>query len=526
MKIDPTFVPETPEDLARCLADPWWRLCSGQLYRITIKAAEGETVVPFIPNRAQRRLMERLWHRNVLLKARQLGMTTLVSILWLDHATWNDNQLCVQVAQTREDAEAIFKGKVLLAYDNLPEPIKLLRKEKTRSKTELELSNGSIIRVATSARGGTPHRLHISEMGKIAAKFPDKAEEIVTGGFPAVPIDGVLIVESTAEGQDGHFKSMVDTAMELAESGVKLNPKQMRFHFFPWWEEPAYCLDDDHAGRVAISPKEHEYFDKLEPKIDRKLSLGQRAWWVTTLLTDCSGDIELMWREYPSLPEEAFQVSIEGTYYAEQLRIARESSRIGRFPYLDGYPVNTFWDIGSSDGTAIWLHQAVGHEQRFFAFVEDWDRPYSHFISELQRIGLQHGVIWGTHHLPHDADHKRQQGRAVTSPKDELMNLKGIGGTWITVPRVDELIHGVQLVRKKFSSYCFDEAGCKEGLEHLAGYKKKWNRSTSKWSDEPVKNKHTEAADALRQHAQGWTGSGLVDRDRSERRRQRDWKTS
>ena len=500
------YRPTDEADLLRCLGDPFWRLESGCLYKITIKAGEGDTLVPFVPNRPQRRFLRRLWHRNCILKARQLGFTTLVSIMWLDHALFNRDQLCVQVAQTREDAEAIFKGKVVKAYENLPEALRQAIPTVRQTATQLELANGSIIRVATSARGGTPHRLHISEMGKIGAKFPEKAREIVSGSFPAVPMDGVIIVESTAEGQSGHFKDIVDDARALQEMGTALNPKQWRFHFYPWWDERGYTLDPEAAKAVAITVKEHEYFDKLEVKIDRKLTLGQRAWWITTFQSECMSDPELMWREYPSTPDEAFQVSVEGTYYAEQIRRARESGRIGQYPHLSGYPVNTFWDIGSSDGTAIWLHQHVNGMDRFFRFVEGWDKPYSHFINELQRIGTELEITWGTHYLPHDADHKRQQADKVASPRDQLEDLGGIGGAWEVVPRVDYLMHGINATRTKFAGYCFDEAGCKEGLAHIIAYRKKWNRATSTYTDEPVKHDgNSEAADALRQHAQGFS---------------------
>jgi hypothetical protein len=522
--IDRDYVPRDEADMLRCLGDPFWRLESGQLYKITVKAGKDEAIVPFRPKRAQRRFLRRIWHRNVILKARQLGFTTLISIMWLDHALFNEHQLCVQVAQTREDAEAILTGKVFLAYDHLPEALKAAKPARRRTATRLDLMNGSTVKVATSARGGTPHRLHVSEMGKIAAKFPDKAKEIVSGSFPAVPLDGVLIVESTAEGQDGHFKGMVDDARELQQKGVPLNPKQMRFHFYPWWGEPEYRLTDAQAALVPITAKEHEYFDKLEGEIGQPLALGQRAWWVATLASECLGDLELMWREYPSTPDEAFQVSTEGAYYAEQLKRAREAGRIGKVPHLAGYEVNTFWDIGSGDGTGIWLHQRVGLEDRFFKYLEGWDKGYGHYIKELQKVGTEHDIVWGTHHLPHDADHQRQQADKTSSPSEELQAIKGIGGKWVTVPRVDDLTHGIQLTRKAFSSYCFDEAGCKEGLAHLAGYKKRWNRSTSTWADEPLKNEHTEAADALRQHAQGFRAKTMADKA-VKKKRPINWKT-
>ena len=102
------------------MADPMWRL--NNLYRIIIKGDDGEDdlVVQFKMNRAQRRFVERLHNRNVILKARQLGFTTLVCIVWLDHALFNNNVRCGIIAQDREAAEVIFRDKVKFAYDNLP----------------------------------------------------------------------------------------------------------------------------------------------------------------------------------------------------------------------------------------------------------------------------------------------------------------------------------------------------------------------------------------------------------------------
>jgi hypothetical protein len=52
--IDPAFVPSTEGEMAGCLADPLWRICSGQLYKIMVKPPDeaDNTVLPFIPNRA------------------------------------------------------------------------------------------------------------------------------------------------------------------------------------------------------------------------------------------------------------------------------------------------------------------------------------------------------------------------------------------------------------------------------------------------------------------------------------------
>src|SRR3546814_17377600 len=93
--------------------------------------------------------------------------------------------------------------------------------------------NNSSIRVATSMRSGTIHRLHVSELGKICAKFPDKAHEVVTGTLPAVPLDGIAIIASTAEGQAGEFYTMTPRAIGTSHATAQLSPRDHRIHFIP-----------------------------------------------------------------------------------------------------------------------------------------------------------------------------------------------------------------------------------------------------------------------------------------------------
>lgn len=497
--IDTLFVPTSEEELAACLADPMWRICSGQLYKIMVKSDGGDgSVIPFVPNPAQRRLIARLWHRNLILKARQLGFTTLVAILWLDHALFNADQRCGIIAQDREAAEAIFRDKVKLAYDRLPDELRAAMLLARDSASELLFAhNNSSIRVATSMRSGTIHRLHVSEFGKVCAKYPDKAKEIVTGSLPAVPLDGIVIIESTAEGQEGDFYTMSARARELAENKASLTERDYRFHFYPWWQEPAYRIAGAH---VVIGAKDLKYFSEVEAEMSIELDQAQRAWYVATRDADFSGDAEKMWQEYPSTPGEPFKVSTEGCYYAVQMATARTDCRITKVPMLDGVPVNTFWDIGNSDGTAVWLHQQVGLIHRFFHFIEGWGEPYSFFTREMQSLGC----LWGTHYLPHDAAHQRQQFDRIAAPIDELKK-SGIAGEWVIVPVVSDINHGIQLVRQQFGSYWFDETACKDGLIHLLRYQKRWNTVTGNWSSVPRKDDgHSEAADALRQHAQGY----------------------
>lgn len=512
------FVPTTAAELAACLADYNWRVGSGFLYKIMVKEDDDDegTIIPFKPNRAQRRFLARLWHRNIILKARQLGFTTLIAILWLDHALFNDNQRCGIIAQDREAAEVIFRDKVKLAYENMPASLRQAMPLKRDSASELLFGhNNSSIRVATSMRSGTIHRLHISEFGKICAKFPDKAKEVITGSLPAVPLSGITIIESTAEGQDGDFYTMTNKAMANDEQGKDLTQRDYRFHFYPWWDEPKYRIE---AASVICTDKDLKYFAEVEAEMDTVLDEQQRNWYLATKDADFSGDPEKMWQEYPSTPKEAFQVSTEGTYYAEQLSQARKAGRIGFFPHQDGIPVNTFWDIGSTDGTAIWLHQRIGGENRFIDFIEGWGEPYSYFTGKLRILGYE----WAVHYLPHDAGHKRQQGDQVVAPIDELSKSE-LGGRWDIVPRVGDVIHGIQATRSAFGQCTFHEQTCKAGLIHLSRYRKEWNKRLGCWSQTPLHDEHSEASDAIRQFGQGYTPPRILQRKKA---RKGSWRTA
>ena len=488
-------------DLARNLDNPIWRLSN--LYKIVTKgdSEEDGLVVPFRPNPTQSHLMRRLWHRNVILKARQLGCTTFVAINWLDSALFSKEPLrCGVIAQDREKAEEIFRDKIRFAYNNLPEALRERFPLEAENKSELLFAhNGSSIRVATSMRSGTIHRLHISEFGKICAKFPDKAEEVVTGSIPAVPKSGILIIESTAEGQDGEFYRIVMRALDMQRAGRALTPRDYRIHFFAWWEAQEYELEPD---SVELTETDLQYFAEVEHRTGKKLSNRKRAWYVATRDGDFSGDATKMWQEYPSYPEEAFRVSTDGCYYAEQVAKAREQRRIVPRVPLAPAPVNTFWDIGRGDMTAIWFHQQVGVEDRFVGYYENTGEDLSHYVAEM----LRRGYVFGTHFLPHDATARRigkdaDSNQTIKEMLEELLP----GHRFEVIDRISNIQAGIQQTRDCFASAVFDEAACKQGLLRLANYRKAWNKTLGRWHDYPQHDDNSHGADAFRQWAQAKT---------------------
>lgn len=508
-QIDESAHYEAFQEFGEQLFDWNWRITSGALYKIKVKSPEpGDTAgleMPFRPNVSQIALISALWNRNVVLKARQMGFSTLIDIMALDHALWNRDQNVVVIAHNTDAAEELFRDKIKYAYDRLPDSLRdNMPLEKQTQSSLIFAHNNSSIRVVTSARSGTVHFLHVSEMGKIAAKFPEKAREITTGSLQAVPIDGISFIESTAEGQAGAFYEIAKRAEAKRLQRKRLTPADYRFHFYPWWADPGYRIP--HKD-VVISLKDHEYFDDVEAVMDCDIDLDQRAWYVAKRDEEFGHEPELMWREYPSTPDECWKSGIDGKYLAHVIAAARREGRIGRFPHRPGFPVNGFWDIGTSDTTVLWLHQHFHGKDYWIGHRAAEAEGYLPFLLWFDRLEY----IPGTMFLPHDAEHQvtinaGQKTEQVTSILTQLRDARPTWD-WQIVPRVSNIQHGIDLMRRDFAAYYFDEEACKEGIGHLENYSRQWNTRLQCWGNQPEHDDASHHADALRQKAQGYQPS-------------------
>jgi hypothetical protein len=479
------------EDIQLGLSDPWWRI--ENLYWIVDK--DGRPV-PFKPNREQKDFYDELHTRNAILKARQKGFSTLMQIVALDQCLFNDNFVANTIADTLPNAGKLFR-KALFAYRRLPPAIRERRPIVTQNASEIMFANGSSFSVGTSARGGTVQFLHVSEMGKIAKKYPEKAREIVTGAFEAVPLDGVIVVESTAEGNGGEFFDICDGALKRREARTPLTKLDFKLHFYPWYASEEYRIP---ADGVIFTEADNKYFREVEVRAGIKLDTHQRAWYIKkreVLRRD-------MKREYPATIKESFEQAIEGAIYGDEMTSLRERGRICHVPIDLLAPVNTFWDLGSNDHTAIWLHQRIGNWDHFIKYMQGTRTGLRKWWLALQDWKEeQHVERWGKHYLPHDGDAERQ-GEEIESANSILTGL-GVKNI-VIVPRVAGIGIGIDKTRDAMlKSVRIDEVECVEGIKCLDSYQYEWDEKRGQWRDNPFHNWASNGADAFRQWAQGYS---------------------
>jgi len=294
----------TEAELRINMKDQYWRL--NNLYWII---DENGKRIKFRMNAVQALLFFGMWFLNIILKSRQHGITTFICLYFLDTCLFNSNIHAGIIAHNREDAEAFFKDKVQYAFNNLPSSLRIATPAETESSRELMFPNNSVIRVGTSLRSSTNQLLHISEFGKLCAKYPEKAREVVTGALNTVHQGQMIFIESTAEGREGYFYDYCKKAMDLLKRKADLSYLDFKFFFFGWHHDPKNAVQ---AGNnvVNITQDMLIYFEELA-KQGIILTPEQKAWYV--LKSEQQGDD--MKREHPSTPDEAFEAVARACFF-------------------------------------------------------------------------------------------------------------------------------------------------------------------------------------------------------------------
>lgn len=228
-----------------------------------------------------------------------------------------------------------------------------------------------------------------------------------------------------------------------------------------------------------------------------KVSWRDNPWFTEELRAEMEHLKAVDYEEYLHIWEGDLRNYAQGAIYQKQLREARDGGRICHVPIQPACEVNTFWDLGKNDTTAIWFHQRVGPENRFIDYYENRLVDLDHYI----RVLRDKGYIYGTHYLPHDVEFDML---GMVKTRREQLEDGGVKPISV-VPRVNHINEGIEMTRQAFASCWFDEDRCEQGLDALANYQFVFDETYNVHRRVPLHNWASNGADAFRQFAQGYT---------------------
>lgn len=186
------------------------------------------------------------------------------------------------------------------------------------------------------------------------------------------------------------------------------------------------------------------------------------------------------------------EAAIRGAIYGKEMDVAKRDGRITRVPLEPALPVDTDWDLGVGDATAIWFSQRLRTgEVRFVDYYEATGEGMPHYARVLQERGYVYGQHWG----PHDI-----AVRELGTGKTRIETASQLGLRFQTCPNIG-LEEGISAARLLLPRCWFDETKCKAGLEALRHYRRSFNERLQEFQATPVHNWAEHGASAFRYRA-------------------------
>lgn len=495
----------TEAEFAARLADPVWRLTSGQLYQI--RSEQGEPI-PFIPTVPQMKVIEEIYIHGarvlVIPKARQVRMSTVIALIVLDTILFGSSIQCSLCDIDIPNADRKLEEKVFYAFERLPDylrehwtPIK-----KTLSPGIFTIQHGddptskSTFYAGQKARGGTNQILWMSEWAELAAKHPSMSAEYLRGAWPAAA-EGIRIIESTWSGGKsgdvwGIAKKGLDPHTGLPLPREKCTPLTPRILFFPWYVIPERRLACPEPS--LIRPEVRAYFAQALEASGDVLDDDQMYWYQEAALDVYHHEAQFI---YPTNIHECWNSKIEGSIWGSALAKAKGEGRVGDVPYQPGLEVDTFWDLGAPENSPC-IYVQHDNEQR--RFIDADTEIAGGEVSDRVRLLAEKGYRYGTHYLPHDAGQRQKNGKTYSAEFQAELKAQGVSGRVVQLRQTGNkwlgINHFTGLLKK---SVWIDERKCAYVIESIAAYRRKPDPTKEgKFLDETVKDWADHCADACR----------------------------
>lgn len=245
---------EFKKELEEALSEKSWRM--DNIYSIVDKNGQR---VKFQRNNIQRLLGNVQANRKMILKSRQVGISTHELLDCLDDTLYQDNVTTCILAHEQDGIEKLFRIPKR-AYGFMEEHIKPALDRGGGSKYEMFFpENHSRIYCDLESRGDTIHRLHISEIAFV------KDMNRVFATLECVPLHGKVTWETTPNGLNHFYRSWMDGDTNYAKC------------FYPWFFHEEYTIENHALLPKDLTPEETDFIARTKKLYKMDISLAQIA---------------------------------------------------------------------------------------------------------------------------------------------------------------------------------------------------------------------------------------------------------
>jgi hypothetical protein len=184
----------------------------------------------------------------------------------------------------------------------------------------------------------------------------------------------------------------------------------------------------------------------------------------------------------------SFDEPVQGSYYGDLITKASDEGRLSNVSYHPEIPVNTYWDLGVGDATAIWFIQNVGDEIHLIDYLEANGKGLDSYI----KIVKEKEYVYGEHFAPHDI-----KVREMGSGLSRIEVARNLGLHFKISPKLS-IEDGINAARTVFPRCYFDAKKCEVGIAALKNYHRKYNEELRVYDNKPLHDWSSNGADAFR----------------------------
>jgi len=309
----------------------------------------------------------------------------------------------------------------------------------------------------------------------------------VAGGQTSFAFEGIRNNAGRIKSYEGIDYCWVEEANKVSRTSWEVLIPTVRKEDSEIWVTFNPELETDYTYQRFVLNPAHD-------SIVAKMTWRDNPWFPEVLKKEMEDLKQRDYDAYLNVWEGFTRQVLEGAVFAKELQRATAESRICKVPWDHETPVDTFWDLGRRDLTAVWFGQRVGMQYRILEYFEDSQEDIQYYLRMLQA----REYTYGTHWLPHDAKHQRLgQKRSI-----EQM-VRAVYGSVRVVPRINKKVNAINAARIIFPNCWFDERNCSDGLGRLRHYR--YKVTDGQLSEEPLHDDNSNGADAFMTLAQSLT---------------------